>query len=68
MSHTEVERIAALSITNFKIFETDQPLSEMYPFIRNGENGMLDIISGTFYPNANTEGSFTIALTSKTTS
>lgn len=40
---------------------------EMYPFIRNGENGMLDIISGTFYPNANTQGSFTIALTSKTT-
>ena len=41
---------------------------EMYPFIRNGENGMLDIISGTFHPNANTEGSFTIALTPKTTS
>ena len=28
-------------------------------------NGMLDIISGTFYPNANTQGSFTIALTDK---
>ena len=36
---------------------------EMYPFIRNGENGMLDIISGTFYPNANTSGSFIIAYT-----
>ena len=38
----------------------------LLPFIRNGENGMLDIISGTFYPNANTSGSFTIALTDKT--
>ena len=36
------------------------------PFIRNGENGMLDIISGTFYPNANTQGSFTIQITDKT--
>ena len=38
---------------------------EMYPFIRNGENGMLDIISGTFHPNANTQGAFTIQLTDK---
>lgn len=28
-------------------------------------SGMLDIISGTFYPNANTRGSFTIAITDK---
>ena len=35
------------------------------PFIRNGENGMLDIISGTFHPNANTAGAFTIAITDK---
>jgi hypothetical protein len=35
------------------------------PFIRNGENGMLDIISGTFHPNANAKGSFTITLTDK---
>jgi hypothetical protein len=32
----------------------------------DGTCGMLDIISGTFYPNANTEGSFTIAITDKT--
>ena len=50
------------------IFMFKSPIREMYPFIRNGENGMLDIISGTFYPNANTQGSFTIALTPKTTS
>lgn len=36
------------------------------PFIRNGENGMLDILSGTFYPNANTSGAFTIQLADKT--
>lgn len=34
----------------------------MYPFIRNGEAGMLDILSGTFYPNVNTVGQFTIQL------
>ena len=53
---------------DIKIVEGTTTVREMYPFIRNGENGMLDIISGTFYPNANTEGSFTIALTDKTTS
>lgn len=47
------------------VIENDQPLREMYPFIRNGENGMLDILSGTFYPNANTSGAFTIQLTDK---
>lgn len=36
---------------------------EMYPFISNGENGMIDTITGTFYQNANTSGSFTIAYT-----
>ena len=36
------------------------------PHLRpNGENGMLDIISCQFYPNANAEGLFTIALTDK---
>lgn len=32
----------------------------------DGTCGMLDIISGTFHPNANTQGSFTIAITDKT--
>lgn len=31
----------------------------------DGTCGMLDIISGTFHPNANTEGAFTIQLTDK---
>ena len=35
-------------------------LREMYPFIRNGVNGMIDVLSGTFYPNAGS-GSFTIS-------
>lgn len=36
---------------------------EMYPFIRQGANGMIDTINGVFYPNANTSGSFTIEYT-----
>lgn len=51
-----------------RIVENNMLVKYFLPFIRNGENGMLDIISGTFYPNANTQGSFTIALTPKTTS
>ena len=31
----------------------------------DGTCGMLDIVSGTFYPNANTQGQFTIQLTDK---
>ena len=57
-----------VTFAHAKIEKDGVMLREMYPFIRNGVNGMLDIISGTFYPNANTEGSFTIALTPKTTS
>ena len=53
--------------SHFALFKGTDGINtvEMYPFIRNGENGMLDILSGTFYPNANTEGSFTIAITDK---
>lgn len=40
-------------------------IAHFIPMQRNGENGMLDIISGTFHPNANTQGSFTISLTDK---
>lgn len=49
---------------SYAIFGGDTQ-AHLLPFIRNGENGMLDIISGTFHPNANTEGAFTIALTDK---
>ena len=32
-------------------------------FIRNGVNGMLDLLTGDFFPNANSSGSFTISET-----
>ena len=35
------------------------------PCLYNGIAGMVDAISGTFHPNANTEGTFTIAITDK---
>lgn len=49
----------------FIVEQEGRQVANICPFIRNGENGMLDIISGTFHPNANTEGSFTIAITDK---
>jgi hypothetical protein len=45
---------------------TVDDLHSLVPCQHGGENGMLDIISGTFHPNANTQGSFTIAITHKT--
>jgi hypothetical protein len=46
--------------------ENEMLMREMYPMQRtDGTCGMLDIISGTFHPNANTEGSFTIQITDK---
>jgi hypothetical protein len=53
------------NVVECKMSNGTTPIREMYPFIRNGENGMLDIISGTFHPNANTAGEFTIAITDK---
>jgi len=35
-------------------------------FIRNGVNGMLDLLTGDFFPNANSSGSFTISETPST--
>ena len=35
------------------------------PCLYNGIAGMVDVISGTFHPNANTQGAFTIAITDK---
>lgn len=47
----------------FKYNEVGNGAREMYPFIRNGVNGMIDVLSGTFYGNANSSGSFTISET-----
>ena len=59
------EMYGKINISHLKIKDGTTPIREMYPFTRNGENGMLDIISGTFHPNANTAGAFTIAITDK---
>lgn len=45
--------------------ENGEITNHLLPFTRNGENGMLDILSGTFHPNANTQGTFTIQVTDK---
>ena len=49
----------------FIVEQEGEQVANICPFIRNGENGMLDIVSGTFHPNANTSGQFTIQLTDK---
>ena len=50
---------------SYAIFGGDTQ-AHFIPHLRpNGEAGMLDIISGTFHPNANTAGAFTIAITDK---
>ena len=49
----------------FKIWDNDQLVRHFVPCQHGNEAGMLDIISGTFHPNANTAGAFTIALTDK---
>jgi hypothetical protein len=46
--------------------ENGADIAHFIPHLRpNREAGMLDIISGTFHPNANTQGTFTIQLTDK---
>lgn len=47
----------------FIVSEEGQDDLWLVPFIRNNVNGMLDTLTGTFYPNANTSGSFSIAYT-----
>ena len=60
----QTTRFANARIEYLKFADEDISV-HLLPFIRNGENGMLDIISGTFHPNANTQGAFTIQLTDK---
>ena len=52
-------------ITNVVVKEGDAIIREMYPCLYNGIAGMVDAISGTFHPNANTQGTFTIQITDK---
>lgn len=48
-----------------EIYEDGVLLRDFIPHLHGGEAGMLDLVSLDFYPNANTEGAFTIALTDK---
>ena len=50
---------------NFRLQQGSDCVLKNFGTLRNGENGMLDILSGTFYPNANTKGTFTIEITDK---
>ncbi len=43
--------------------ESGEITNRLVPFQRDNKVGMLDIVSCTFYPNANTSGSFTIEYT-----
>lgn len=61
----EVERIAAMSVASFKLFEAEDKLHFIPMQHPTLGAGMLDIVSLTFHPNANTQGTFTIAITDK---
>ena len=45
--------------TNITILDNGVKVRDMYPFVRNGENGMIDIVNGVFYSNDGS-GSFSI--------
>ena len=47
------------------IYEGSDQVAHFVPCQHDNQAGMLDIISGTFHPNANTAGAFTIAITDK---
>ena len=52
-------------ITPIFIEMEDGTEHHLLPTIHQGQAGMVDAISGTFHPNANTEGAFTIQITDK---
>ena len=53
-------QFATIRLGYCKIWDGESIQREMYPFIRDGKNGMLDILTGTFYENKGS-GSFTIS-------
>ena len=67
-SKKEVLYPCYMSMSYIRMQSTGVNVRHFIPCQHGDQAGMLDIISGTFYPNANTEGSFTIQLTDKTTS
>lgn len=57
---------AILDAPFFKAYEGEDLILHQVPYLHPTEGaGMLDIVSLTFYPNANTEGTFTIQVTDK---
>ena len=56
---------AVYRLEYLKFSENQQPIAEFFPTIHQGQAGMVDAITGTFHPNANTEGQFTIQVTDK---
>lgn len=72
-ARNNISTIDSLAPTGTKLayitIEQESKNAHFIPMQRtDGTCGMLDIISDTFYPNANTQGSFTIAIIDKTTS
>ena len=53
-------QFATIRLGYCKIWEGDEIKREMYPFIRDNKNGMIDLVTGTFYENLGS-GSFTIS-------
>ena len=56
---------AVYELEYLKFSENQTPIAEFLPCLYNGQCGMLDLVTYTFHPNANTEGQFTIAITDK---
>jgi len=48
------------SFADVKLYGDDVLVKWFVPFISNNVNGMLDLIGGTFHPNAASSGAFTI--------
>ena len=55
-----IQKLGKHIIEYAELYESGTAIKKFYPFIHNSTNGMLDILTGTFYPNANSKGSFTI--------
>lgn len=52
---------ADFTLYSFTIYDGDTKVREMYPYIKDGVSGMLDLVTGTFFDNKNGSGSFTIS-------
>lgn len=52
-----VMEFGVLNMSHCFIYEGDNLVRWMYPWISNGTNGMIDVLTGTFYPNLGS-GSF----------